>query len=391
MKRIAYVCADPGVPVFGSKGCSVHVQEGIRALRNQGASVTLFAQRLGDDPSADLVDVPVLKLPRLSKESAAARETAAMNANVQLGAWLEREGPFDMIYERYSLWAHAGMTFARNAGIPGILEVNAPLIEEQKQHRSLVHENEARQIAERAFASARALIAVSRPVADYLESYRGTTGKVHVIPNGVNPDRFSPEITPAIPPPAGTFTIGFVGTLKPWHGVDGLVEAFAVLRHHAPESRLLIVGDGPQRETIEKQLALHGIRDAAHFTGAVAPEDVPRFIASMDVGVAPYPHLENCYFSPLKIFEYMATGIAVVGSRTGQVTELITHEENGLLYEPGDTAELADLLVRLRTKPELRQQLGLAARKNVLRHHTWNAVGARIFSIAHETQIVEVT
>ena len=390
MKRIAYVCADPGVPVFGSKGCSVHVQEGIRALRNQGASITLFAQRLGDDPPADLVDIPTLKLPRLSRESVASRETAAMNANPRLITWLEREGPFDMIYERYSLWSYAGMTFAKNAGIPGVLEVNAPLIEEQKRHRSLVHEKEALRIAELAFEAAGALIAVSSPVADYLDSYQGVAGKVHIIPNGVDPDRFSPEITPALSAPVDTFTVGFVGTLKPWHGVDGLIEAFSALHQQAPDSRLLIVGDGPQRESIEKQLAAHGIRDAAHLTGAIAPESVPHFIASMDVGVAPYPHLENCYFSPLKIFEYMATGIAVIGSRTGQVAELISHEENGLLYAPGDTAALVDLLIRLRNRLDLRQQLGLAARQSILQKYTWNAVGARIFSIAHQAQTLEV-
>ena len=119
MMRMAYVCADPGVPVFGTKGCSVHVRETIRALRRLGAEVTLYAARLGGEAPEDLRDVPVRRLPSLPKGDAVLREQAALSTNRVLVPLLERDGPFDAVYERYSLWSHAALTHARISGIPG--------------------------------------------------------------------------------------------------------------------------------------------------------------------------------------------------------------------------------------------------------------------------------
>ncbi|NUQ64861.1 MAG: glycosyltransferase family 1 protein, partial [Pirellulales bacterium] len=136
--RIAYVCADPGVPAFGRKGCSIHVQEVLRALRAEGATVELLAARLDDDCPADLRDVAVHCLPRAGKAPLAAREQQALAANSALREMLWRHGPWDAVYERYSLWSFAGMEHAAETGIPGLLEVNAPLIEEQTEHRGLL-------------------------------------------------------------------------------------------------------------------------------------------------------------------------------------------------------------------------------------------------------------
>ena len=136
--RIAYVCADQGVPVFGRKGCSIHVQEVVRAFAQQGEQVELFTPRTEGEPPPGLEAVPVHGLPRPTEKEAAARERAALAANDALRSALEREGPFDLVYERYSLWSFAGMEHARAAGVPGLLEVNAPLIEEQVEHHTLV-------------------------------------------------------------------------------------------------------------------------------------------------------------------------------------------------------------------------------------------------------------
>ena len=76
--RLAYVCADPGIPVFGAKGASIHVQEVIRAFRRQGLQVRLFAMRLGGEPPADLRDLPVHCLPEPPRGDTARRERAAM-------------------------------------------------------------------------------------------------------------------------------------------------------------------------------------------------------------------------------------------------------------------------------------------------------------------------
>jgi len=380
--RMAYVCADPGVPVFGRKGCSIHVQEVIRALQGHGVRVELFATRLDGDPPSGLETVRIHKLLALPKGELAAREQAALAANRDMHIVLEREGPFDLVYERYSLWSFAGMEYAKARGVPGLLEVNAPLIKEQAEYRGLVDFASAKRVAERVFAAATALIAVSEEIAAYLESYSTARGRVHVVSNGVNPDRFPADLKPSCPARTGTFTVGFLGTLKLWHGLPILVEAFARLHQHDPNSRLLVVGDGPERERLLADLSTHGLLEAVRLTGAVAPSQIPGLLASMDVAVAPYPQQSSFYFSPLKVYEYMAAGRAVVASRVGQLANLIEDGVNGLLCPAGDPIALAVALDQLRRAPELRARLGKAARVTVLRDHTWEVVAQYILQLA---------
>ncbi len=382
--RTAYICADPGVPVFGRKGSSIHVQEVIRALRQNGAEVELFATRIGGEAPPGLEDVSLHKLPPVAKGKLPIREQSALAANGGLRTALEQAGGFDFVYERYSLWSYAGMEYAHSMGAPSLLEVNAPLIEEQAQHRGLVNRAGAKQAADRAFKATSALVAVSSNVAAYLERYPASRGRLHVVPNGVDPDRFPTDLAPASPGISGAFTVGFVGSLRPWHGLETLVEAFAALHHQNSQTRLLVVGDGPQRASLEADLAAHNLTGAAHLTGAVSPGEVPAWLASMDVAVAPYPNLSNFYFSPLKVYEYMAAGLSVVASRIGQITNLIEHGKTGLLCSPGCPDNLSTALDRLRLEPDLRRCLGRAARDKVVRHHTWDAVAKRILELADQ-------
>jgi glycosyltransferase involved in cell wall biosynthesis len=380
--RIAYVCMDRGVPVFGWTGSSIHVQELIRAFLARGADVELFAAQLGNDAPGGLEAVSVQWLPVLSEGPRATREQAALAANNDLRAALERQGRFDLVYERYSLWSYAGMEFARDTGVPGLLEVNAPLIEQQAQYRGLVDRASAEQVAERVFGASTALIALSKEIASYLGRYPIPQGRVQVIPDGVNPDRFPGRPKPFDPARREKWTVGFLGSLKPWHGLPILVESFAMLHERHPDAQLLIVGDGPERARLQADVAAHGLDAVVHLTGAVPPNEVPALLASMDVAVAPYPKLADFYFSPLKVFEYMAAGRPVVASRIGQLAELIQDGVNGLLCPPGQPVGFALALDRLKRQPELCTRLGRAARADVLRQHTWQQVAQRILHLA---------
>lgn len=380
--RIAYVCMDRGVPVFGRNGSSIHVEEVLGALLKQGSRIELFAANLGGDPPPRLDGISVHHVPVSADGARDEREQAALAANPTLRRALQQAGPFDLVYERYSLWNFAGMDYARAGRVPGVLEVNAPLMAEQAQYRELVDRGSAQRVAERVFGGAGVLIAVSEEVAAYLDSYPAARGRVHVVPNGVNPGRFDPPVAASCPSGPGTFTVGFVGTFRPWHGLPILVEAFARLRQRAAATRLLVVGDGKERATLDAAVSTHGLRDAVTLTGQVAPDEVPGLLASMDVAVAPYPKLEQFYFSPLKVYEYMAAGLPIVASRIGQLGTLIQDGINGLLSPPGDANALAATLDQLRCDTGLRARLGQAARATVLRDHTWDAVVGRILRLA---------
>jgi glycosyltransferase involved in cell wall biosynthesis len=109
---------------------------------------------------------------------------------------------------------------------------------------------------------------------------------------------------------------------------------------------------------------------------------VPELLAGMDAAVAPYPNLKPFYFSPLKVYEYMAAGLPVVASRIGQLDGLIQDRVNGLLCPPEDAAALAAALDELGNDPRLRQRLGEAARATVVREHSWEAVARRLLRLA---------
>jgi len=377
--RVAYVCADPGVPVFGAKGSSIHVQSVVRSLLRRGAEVELLAARAGGAPPPGLERVALHPLPRPPKSDPAERERRAVAANGELERALATLDPVDLVYERCSLWSYAALRHGRRAGARTVLEVNAPLVEEQARHRGLADRAGAERIARLQSQLADVIVAVSAGVAAHLRRrHPGAAGRVRVIGNGVDPERFPPAR--AVERRPRPFTVGFVGTLKPWHGVETLADALARLRAHVADARLLVVGDGPARAALEERLGALGIADAAQLTGAVPPDSVPALLARMDVAVAPYPPLPDFYFSPLKVLEAMAAGVPVVASRVGDLNRLVADGRSGRLVAPGDPDALATALRALAASPEERTRLGAAARRAVLAAHTWDAVVERILA-----------
>ena len=381
--RIAYVCTDRGVPVFGSKGCSIHVQEVLRSLRSLNHDVTLLATRRGGSPPHDLEKVRRIKLPRTSSKDTREREQFAIAANDQIEDYLQHAGPFDFLYERFSLFSHAAMEFAAVSETAAVLEVNAPRVEEQAAHRKLHDPEAAEESARRAFAAATTIVAVSEEVADWVALRTSGSEKIHVVPNGVCPRRFSPDTTPTCEN-ARPFTVGFVGSLRPWHALEHLIDAYAKLHTAKQQTRLLIIGDGPQREPLHRRIADLPPATAAtvQFTDAVSPAEVPAWLTALDVAVAPYAADQQFYFSPLKVFEYMAAGRAIVASGVGQLRSVIDHRQTGLLTEPGDAQSLADALIEIHDRPQWAQRMGAAARQAVLEKHTWNQTTSRILAIS---------
>ena len=150
--RIAYVTVDPGIPVFGTKGASVHIQEVVRELIRRGHDVTVHTTRAGRDIPDDLAGLEVIET-RIDADDPGARERAQQEVSARIAARIIAGGA-DLVYERYSLFSTALAEVAEATGAAGILEVNAPLIEEQRTHRVLVDEEAAGKALARQVAAA---------------------------------------------------------------------------------------------------------------------------------------------------------------------------------------------------------------------------------------------
>lgn len=394
--RVAYVCTDPGVPVFGRKGASVHVQAVISALIRRGAEVALLATRLGGASPSHLEDVRVHPLPMERGRDTAGNEAAAQYADAAVAPVLDAlhaEAPIDLVYERYSLWGRTATTWARRHDVPSLLEVNAPLIDEQATHRMLDDRAGAEAVAGQSFRAASAVVCVSDRVADWVRSRSADPSRVHTIGNGVDTARVRPSGRPPTPVTGTPFTVGFVGTLKPWHGVETLLEAVGILHAADRSYRLLLVGDGPQADRLREQADRAGLSHAIRLTGSVDPGEVPGLLHRMDVAVAPYPALEGFYFSPLKVTEYLAAGLPTVASGVGQLTEILDQGRAGVLVPPGDPAALAAAISELRADPARRSELASIGRARAVGHYEWSGVVAGALALVDldHDRVPEVT
>lgn len=374
--RIVYVCSDPGIPVFGSKGASLHAQAVLAVLVTLGHDVHLCTPRPGGTAPTG---VTVHTLPAIGRGPAAERERAARRSDAAVAALLDALAP-ELVYERYSLWARTATAWAQAHRVPSVLEVNAPLVTEQATHRELVDVAGAEAVATAALSAASAVVCVSDGVAAWARTVSAHPHRVHTVANGVDTVRVQPARRPATPAIGAPFTVGFVGTLKAWHGVEVLVAAVLWLHAADPTWRLLVVGDGPVASALTAQAAPLGAH--VELTGSLAPTDVAAQLHRMDVACAPYPPQEPFYFSPLKVYEYLAAGLPVVASAIGQIPGALEHGQLGVLVTPGDVDALVMELTVLRADVQRRVAMSAAGRAAACEHHTWAAVVTHSLELA---------
>lgn len=404
--RVAYISADKGIPIGGHKGASVHIRNFCQALKEQGCQVHIFSSRDPGELEPDF-KFPVYTVNSEEKgstypggsshpkgEQNLSGEIRAIALNSTLTNLVSRLHPqlkFDFIYERYSLWSFAGAQLATLLKIPFILEINSPLIEEEKKFRTLNLEPLAKTIEKFNFSKADKIMVVSEALKQYVVKQGISNRKVVVLPNAVNSDLFNPQVASADflsaklkNQRAKKFILGFVGSLKPWHGIRLLADAFVKLYQRDKTYHLLIVGDGPEKKFLEALQMENHLNGAVTLVGAVPHHKIPGLIQNMDVALAPYPKLKHFYFSPLKLFEYMAVGKPVVASNSGQIKNIIRNGEDGLLFNSGNVKSLILQIEILRNNPHLRQTLGQKAAQKVLKNYVWEKNAQRVLDTAEQ-------
>ncbi|MET0962544.1 MAG: glycosyltransferase family 4 protein [Noviherbaspirillum sp.] len=360
-------------------GQYVHIEEMIRALRQLGHEVIIVAPPSAETESfgSDAGMVAWLKrsLPQFVYEI---MELAYSLVAYRRLARAVREHRPDCLYERYNLFLPAGIWLKRKYKLPMLLEVNAPIFEERVRYDGLALKRLARWSQAYAWKAADYVLPVTHVLGDIVASYGVPRERIVVIPNGINASQFSdaPETQAAKAALGldGNIVLGFTGFVRDWHGLDKVISMIA---NDAPGSsrHLLVVGDGPARAALEAQADALKIRHRVSFTGVIAREDVARYVAAFDIALQPAV-VE--YASPLKLFEYLALGKAIIGPAQPNLMEILTDGQNAVLFDPEAADGMAGAIGKLTSDAALRKHVGENARKTIGdKQLTWRENAAR--------------
>jgi glycosyltransferase involved in cell wall biosynthesis len=363
--RILYVASDQRVP--GRTGGSVHVLEVARGLAARGHEVHAVVHRAAGAPEREDRDGvhwhriawrPPHRFFRFRARRAVEALAAAARAEV--------------VIERYYNFGGEGILAAAGRGIPSLLEVNSPVVDHPGSVKGLLDAlsvvRPLRRWRERLCREATALVA---PLLEIVPAF--ARAKTETVTWGANVRDFSPSrrsgaVRRELGIPDGALGVVFSGSFRPWHGVHVLEAAARALRHR--EDLFFVLAGGPRAGEAEGYRGRH--------LGAIPYERMPDVLAAADVGVAPYDTARlgqlrlGFYWSPLKVFEYMASGLPVVTIGRPPLDEIVRAGREGLHVREADPADLARALELLAGDAESRARLGRAGRDRVVERYSWD-------------------
>lgn len=303
-------------------------------------------------------------------------------ASRRLSANIRDHGP-DILYERYNLFYHAGVWAKRRFGLPLILEVNAPLAEERARHGGLALKGFAQKSEQAIWRAADKVLPVTNVLGDHVRAAGVAEDRIAIIQNGVEAAFLAPCDGNGVRTRHGLgdkTVLGFTGFVRDWHRLDRVIDFLAASSR--ADLHVLIVGDGPACPALLTQARERGVADKLTITGVVQRDAMVEHVAAFDIALQP---AATAYASPLKLFEYMALGKAILAPAQPNITEVLTDGRNALLFDAADDAGFERALARLVDETELRARLGAAARTALIRaDYTWAGNAARVEAIAED-------
>jgi glycosyltransferase involved in cell wall biosynthesis len=362
----------------------IHVGAMVRAFRELGHEVEVIS--LVDAPSgADAegghrAGIETGRLPSWLYE------TLSLAYNLygyrQLARAIRERGA-DLIYERYALNSVCGVLASRRFGVPLLLEVNGPWQDHSANSKPLRLKRVARRLQRWACANSTRTIAVTTALRGLLVQEGVPERQITVMHNAVDPRVFHPQVSGEEVRRRyrlnGHVVAGFVGWLRDWHGLEGLIEAIHDAGLVARGLRLLIVGSGPSVPEVRRRVRAFGLEDGIILTGPVAHEDIPAHIAALDIALQPRA---TAYACPMKLVEYMAMGRCIVAPDQPNIRELVHDGVTARLFPPEDYARLVELIAELMRAPAERMILGHNAyQTTIARNLIWRANAARALAL----------
>jgi glycosyltransferase involved in cell wall biosynthesis len=372
--RIGYLSAAPRVSTLDdaeASGPRSHVLGVIHAFEELGCTVERFI--VGDQMPQTVRARSEMSLRRSRWRTAAADVTRiAMGAVNARRAAAALRGKVDITYERLASLQSLGWALQRE-GVPWILETSSPIFyEAEAERQSLVLRGLARRRELDAYHQCVAIVCVTADLRDILVDEGVAADKILVVPNGVDVRVFDPARFPKPARRFSGFTIGFVGAMIEWQGLDALLDATRDVRARGHDVSLALAGDGPQRDALEQQARRLGLADHVSFFGRLHGSDVPGFLAGIDVGYSGQQRLKigRMYHSPLKLYEYLAMGKPVIASDFADARASTRDGVTGFLFEPGG---LTQAVLKAYAAHDRLAEVAQAAREEILQRHSWVA------------------
>ncbi len=377
---------------YSSVGAAVHVKEFMHAASQTGLKVKSYDLNKFDSEEAAAESKSRAWLKEKLSRYVGQLNTVVSNIGYFRREWriVKGEKP-DALLVRYNYLNFSLAIIAWLKKIPLVLEVNSPMaLEDRLFNKKQWHLPFIPEWAEKLnLRLANRVYTVSQALRAHFVSQGIDAKKISVVPNGVDVARFRPDLSgEAIRRKHGLsnmVVLGFVGSFHYWHGVECLDEYIEKLCQKYDNLGFLLVGDGPMRAELESTFKEKPYTGKIAFPGYVEHDVIPAYLAAMDIVLAPYPELTFFYFSPLKLFEYMAAGKAVVASKVGQIEEMVEDGVNGFLYTAGDMKQFVARSSQLIESESLRKNIGQQARETVCANYSWKINAEKVIGLLRDS------
>ena len=303
---------------------------------------------------------------------------------------VKREKP-DLVISRLDVYLFSTWFVTRFYHIPWMVEADSPEVYEYRKFYTHYKKLPLIDTLIERFnvRTTREVFVVSNLIKKYYVDQGGDPRKIHVIPNGADEEKIIPfKKDKELQQQYGIeneVVIGFIGSFHYWHGIDNLMQIMEGILQTEASVKFLLVGSGGVREgDLHEFVKKNDFEDKVVFTGLVPHDEMGRYVSVMDIVLAPYPYLNFFYFSPMKLYEYMAAGKAVVASNIGQIVEVIDNKVNGMLFKPDQVSEMVAGIKELIHNEDFRLELGRSARKDIEIKHSWTMRGKELSKLCEK-------